>query len=84
MLPGSGGSFVAAARAAGAEVLVTGDVAHHAAIQALDMGLAVIDVGHTTSERPGMRALADLVSSVAGTTGSTFLDHSGFDPTSWR
>ena len=29
-------------------------------------------------------ALADLVSSVAGTVGSTFLDLTGLDPTPWR
>lgn len=84
VLPGSGGSFVGAARAAGADVLVTGDVGHHTAMQAQDMGLAVVDVGHTTSERPGMRALAGVVSSVASSLGGTFLDHTGLDPTPWR
>ncbi len=45
--PGSGGSLAAAARAAGAQVLVTGDLKYH---QALDAGhpatgLCVVDVG---------------------------------------
>jgi putative NIF3 family GTP cyclohydrolase 1 type 2 len=57
VLPGSGAAFAESAIATGAEVLVTGDVSHHRAVAALDGGLAVIDVGHAPSERPGMAAL---------------------------
>ncbi len=47
---GSGKSMVPAALAAGAEVLVTGDVDYHTAIDALAQGLAVIDAGHYGTE----------------------------------
>ncbi len=66
VLPGSGSSFIAEAASAGADVLVTGDVSHHRATAALDAGLAVVDVGHTPSERPGMAALLAHVSRLVG------------------
>lgn len=59
VLPGSGGSFVGEAAAAGADVYVTGDVSHHQVRLALDLGLAVIDPGHIPTERPGVRGLYD-------------------------
>ena len=57
VLPGSGSAFIAAAAATGADVLVTGDVSHHRATAGLDAGIAIVDVGHAPSERPGMAAL---------------------------
>jgi dinuclear metal center YbgI/SA1388 family protein len=56
VVPGSGGSLVPAA-AAIADVLVTGDVSHHQARDAIDRRLAVVDVGHVASERPGIDKL---------------------------
>lgn len=66
VLPGSGGDFVPAAAAAGAEVLITGDVSHHTARAAQDLGLAVIDAGHAATERPGVAALYAAVSEIVG------------------
>jgi dinuclear metal center YbgI/SA1388 family protein len=57
VVPGSGSDFIDAAAAAGAEVLVTGDVSHHRARRALDRGMAVIDPGHVAGERPGVARL---------------------------
>ena len=48
---GSGASFIGAARRAGADVLVTGDVKHHDALLAARLGLALVDPGHFASER---------------------------------
>jgi len=61
VVPGSGGDYAQAARAAGAEVLVTGDAGHHAARAALERGLAWIDPGHAASERPGLARLGEWV-----------------------
>jgi hypothetical protein len=61
VLPGSGGSFIGEARSRGADVLVTGEVSHHQMRQALDEGMAVIDLGHAPSERPGVAALTEAV-----------------------
>lgn len=44
--PGSGGSEIENAIALGAQVLITGDIGHHQAIDAAARGLAVIDGGH--------------------------------------
>ncbi|MCR4672376.1 MAG: Nif3-like dinuclear metal center hexameric protein [Lachnospiraceae bacterium] len=44
--PGSGKGMDGPALAGGAEVLVTGDVDHHYALDCLEEGLAVIDAGH--------------------------------------
>lgn len=44
--PGSGGSMIPRGLAAGAQVLVTGDIGHHEGIDAVANGMAVIDGGH--------------------------------------
>jgi dinuclear metal center YbgI/SA1388 family protein len=63
VLPGSGEDFLGAARAAGADLLVTGDLRHHAVQRALDSGLCAIDAGHIATERPGLERLLALVAS---------------------
>ena len=55
VVPGSGASFIGAARRA--DVLVTGDVGHHDARRALEAGMSIIDPGHAPTERPGVRRL---------------------------
>ncbi len=44
--PGSGKSMIEPALKAGVQVLITGDIGHHDAIDAAANGLAVIDAGH--------------------------------------
>lgn len=46
VLPGSGKGEAELALSMGAEVYVTGDMTHHAALDAVAQGLAVIDAGH--------------------------------------
>lgn len=58
---GSGGKLAASALQAGAEVLVTGDVGYHDALDAAARGLAVIDAGHYQTEMPALRRLASLL-----------------------
>jgi dinuclear metal center YbgI/SA1388 family protein len=79
VVPGSGADFVEDA-AAVADVLVTGDLSHHRARQALDMGLAVIDAGHAPTERPGLRALYAAVSQIA----PGVVDLTDIDPNPWK
>ncbi|MFP3914493.1 MAG: YqfO family protein [Actinomycetota bacterium] len=64
VVPGSGSSFLTAARQAGAEALVTGDVDHHRASAALDGGVAIVDPGHAATELAGMRRLVDIVAAM--------------------
>lgn len=44
--PGSGKSTIGDAIAAGAQVLITGDIDHHSGIDAVAQGLCIIDAGH--------------------------------------
>ncbi|MEW8979442.1 MAG: Nif3-like dinuclear metal center hexameric protein [Symbiobacterium sp.] len=55
---GAGSDLIRPAAGAGADVLVTGDVRYHEAQDALDLGLAVIDVGHYNAEAIAVRPLA--------------------------
>ena len=71
VLGGSGMSAVPDALAAGADVLVTGDVRHHAALDALELGLAVVDAGHHATESAAMPALAARLAEAATARGLT-------------
>lgn len=55
---GAGSDLIGAAARRGADVLVTGDVRYHEAQDALDLGLALVDVGHYNSEAIVIRPLA--------------------------
>ncbi len=54
---GSGARFVQKALFKGVDLLITGDVDHHAALDALEGGMAVGDLGHFLSEAPMLQAL---------------------------
>ncbi len=59
VMPGSGGDAGRPAAAAGADVLVCGDLKHHDALDALALGLTVIDPTHYATERPVVSTLAE-------------------------
>ncbi|MDR2669414.1 MAG: Nif3-like dinuclear metal center hexameric protein [Desulfovibrio sp.] len=59
--PGSGASLAAAAAQAGADLFITGDLKYHSALEASDMGLCVLDVGHFILEEQMMRNFAGLL-----------------------
>ncbi len=52
VLGGSGGDFLPQAKAAQADVLVTGEAKHHQGLEAHAMGVALIQAGHYETERP--------------------------------
>ncbi len=60
---GSGGRFVPKALFKGADLLITGDLDHHAVLDALEGGMAVGDLGHFLSEAPMLRSIYDYLSS---------------------
>lgn len=64
--PGSVGSLVEAALAAGCDVLLTGELRYHGSLAALDAGLAVIEAGHDATEWPLTRALAGIARETIG------------------
>lgn len=49
--PGSGKSVIGAAIQKGAECLITGDIGHHEGIDAVEMGLNIIDASHYGIEK---------------------------------
>jgi dinuclear metal center YbgI/SA1388 family protein len=80
--PGSGGSLASTARAAGAQVLVTGDLKYH---QALDAGhpatgLCVVDVGHFSLEEEMARLLAGTLAEQLAPAGLDVRFFPGRDP----
>jgi dinuclear metal center YbgI/SA1388 family protein len=85
VLAGSGGDAIDAAAEAGADALVTGDVDHHQARHAIEVGLAIVDAGHAPTERPGVRRLYDLVSGIGPeTVDLTFIDPNPWEVVAWR
>lgn len=80
VVPGAGADAIGETAALGAEVLLTGDVSHHRARAALDRGLALLDPGHTATERPGVLRLLAFTATL-GPEVASFLD---LDPDPWR
>lgn len=63
MLNGSGNSYISAAKFAGADVLITGDLQYHQIIDALEEGIYVIDAGHFGTEKIMIKAVSDYLRS---------------------
>lgn len=61
---GSASSLLDQATAAGADVLVCGEVRYHEALEAAQRGLALVVLGHDVSEYPVVGVLADAARSV--------------------
>lgn len=80
VVPGSGSHLIEAA-AERADALVTGDVTHHRAVLAGDLGLAIADPGHIATERPGLRALVKMVGEI---TEVPVVDLTDIDPQTWQ
>lgn len=72
--PGSGRSLVAAARAAGCDVLVTGELRYHEALDAASSGLAVIEAGHDATEWPLVPVLAAAARGAGLPSGAVIID----------
>lgn len=77
VIPGSGGSMLSGVEA---DVVVTGDVSHHQARDALARGMSVIDPGHVATERPGVRSLYAAISELA----SDVIDMTDVDADPWK
>jgi dinuclear metal center YbgI/SA1388 family protein len=63
---GSGGDFLAIARDAGCEVLVTGETRFHTCLEAEATGVALLLTGHYASERFAVEALAAVLAARFG------------------
>jgi putative NIF3 family GTP cyclohydrolase 1 type 2 len=69
---GSGGSLAEQARSAGADALLTADLRHHPALEAVTerggTGMALLDAAHWATEAPWLDALAARLDAELGTT----------------
>ena len=63
---GSASSLVGDVLASNASALVAGEVRYHDALDALEMGLAIVELGHDVSEWPLVSLLEEAVRSVPG------------------
>lgn len=61
IVTGSGSDYINEAAAAGADVLITGDLKYHTALEADFMGLSVIDAGHYATEIAAADIFADII-----------------------
>lgn len=61
VIGGSGGNFVSLAVAQGAQALLSGDLGHHAALDAAGLGLTLIEAGHFETEAPVLGALKSIL-----------------------
>ena len=57
VLGGAGEDYATAALAAGADAYVTGEMAYHKALDAVDNGLCVVEAGHAATEHPAISLL---------------------------
>lgn len=80
LMPGSGGDAVRPASAAGADALVCGDLKHHDALDALALGLAVVDAGHYATERPVVDTLAEYLRRRCGSSVDVLVSQVVTDP----
>ena len=67
---GSGAALWREASRAGAQVLVTGDVRYHIALEAAADGVALLDVGHAPSEKVAPEVIQEVLSVWAEETGT--------------
>jgi len=56
---GSAGSLLPAAKAAGCDVLLTGEATYHTCLEARALGVGLVLAGHHATERPGVELLAE-------------------------
>lgn len=59
---GAGGDLVAAAAAQGVQLLITGEVRYHTALEAQELGVAVLEAGHQATEEPVLQFLENYLS----------------------
>lgn len=62
IVPGSGRSMINQAKQTGADLFLTGDIGHHEGLDAIDMGMCVIDAGHYGLEHVFIDDMKQLIS----------------------
>ena len=83
VLGGSGGDWVAAAKEAGCDTLLTGEAAHHEGIEAKAIGVNLVVAGHFGTENPGMPAFCAAVQKLVGDRAECRVSVRNRDPFVW-
>lgn len=65
VLGGAGEDYARLALEGGADAYLTGEIAYHKALDAVDNGLCVIEAGHAATEYPAISKLADALQNAA-------------------
>ena len=79
---GSGGSFLSAAIRAGCDTFVTGETTYHTALEAKANGVAMVLLGHHSSERFAVDSLASTLAKEFGDT-TVWASKDESDPLNW-
>lgn len=77
---GSAGDLLAEAKWAGCDAFITGELKHHAALFARQIGLSVVAAGHFGTEAVAVKSLRDAVQSIAGDSLKCLLFEGEADP----
>jgi len=80
---GSGGSLLSLACEKGADLLVTGDVGHHVALEAESLGIALLDVGHFHLEKSAFKVFGKNLNEILKAQGweiTVEIDEDEIDP----
>ena len=64
LVGGAGGAMVSMASKKGADLLITGDVRHHEALEAASLGLALVDAGHFYTEKAALGPFGDYLKGI--------------------
>lgn len=84
VLGGSGSEWIDKARQQGADVLVTADVGHHAAADAWQDGMAIVDVTHAALEEPVCGVIGKRLQQMLGNAVTVEAAPISTDPFHWR
>ena len=66
VVTGNGSEFFQLAKSKGCDILVTGDIKYHQAMDALDLGIALLDFGHFGTEHIFSKSVYDYINSISG------------------
>ena len=83
VLGGSGSGWIGKALMAGADVLVTADISHHQAADAVHDGIAVIDIPHAALEAPVCEVVATRLQAALGSRVTVKTAPVAVDPWRW-
>lgn len=66
IVTGNGSEFFQLAKSKGCDILITGDLKYHQAMDALDMGMALLDFGHYGTEHIFSKSVYNYINSISG------------------